>query len=129
MANAQKNQTHCKHGHRFTPENTYVERKTGFRICLTCRKKYRDGWAKRNTTRRAQTWRRWNLKAKFGITPEQVDAMLAEQGGGCAICGSKVSKTKISDRFHIDHDHKTNRVRGLLCNHCNVAIGMANDDP
>jgi Recombination endonuclease VII len=44
--------------------------------------------------------------------------MLAEQGGGCAICGAE-PKTK---RLHVDHDHKTGAVRGLLCFRCNRLI-------
>jgi Recombination endonuclease VII len=46
---------------------------------------------------------------------ELYDRLLAEQGGVCAICGA-TPKTR---RLHIDHDHKTGRVRGLLCHRCN----------
>lgn len=44
--------------------------------------------------------------------------MLAEQAGGCAICGAE-PKTR---RLHVDHDHKTGAVRGLLCYRCNRAL-------
>ena len=44
--------------------------------------------------------------------------MLAEQGGGCAICGAP-PKTR---RLHVDHDHKTGEIRGLLCYRCNKAL-------
>lgn len=44
--------------------------------------------------------------------------LLADQGGGCAICGA-TPKTR---RLHTDHDHKTGRVRGLLCYRCNRAL-------
>jgi hypothetical protein len=54
----------------------------------------------------------------LGVTVEQYDAMLAAQGGGCAICGTK-PKTR---RLDVDHDHKTGRVRGLLCHRCNRAL-------
>ncbi len=47
----------------------------------------------------------------LGITDDGYAAMLAEQGGGCAICGS-TPKTR---RLHVDHDHASGRVRGLLC--------------
>lgn len=121
--------THCKHGHEYTPENTILEKKTGFRICRTCRERYTEGWKNRNTTKRAAVWRKWHLKKRFGLTPETYDKMLLEQGGRCAICRSSETKTKTSNRFSIDHDHSTGVVRGLLCNHCNVAIGMAENSP
>ncbi len=54
----------------------------------------------------------------LGITDEGYAAMLAEQGGGCAICGS-TPKTR---RLHVDHDHASGRVRGLLCHRCNRAL-------
>lgn len=61
-------------------------------------------------------------KRTYGITSEQVVAQYVDQGGRCAICRNeiRVSGTKI---FHIDHDHKTNRVRGLLCFSCNRLMG------
>jgi hypothetical protein len=52
--------------------------------------------------------------------------MLAAQGGGCAICG-RAPSTKIS--LHIDHDHETGRIRGLLCFVCNNGLGQFQEDP
>lgn len=46
---------------------------------------------------------------------ELYDRLIAAQGGVCAICGAP-PKTR---RLHIDHDHRTDRVRGLLCQRCN----------
>ncbi len=43
----------------------------------------------------------------------------------CAICGEKPGKKK----FAIDHDHRTDKVRGLLCMRCNIAVGLLRDDP
>lgn len=61
----------------------------------------------------------------YGITPERYDEMLAEQGGGCAICGG----TNESGRaLAVDHNHITGVVRGLLCDRHNVGIGMFRDD-
>jgi len=59
------------------------------------------------------------LIANYGITIEDYDAMLAAQGGGCAICHTPPR----SKRLHVDHDHADGRVRGLLCYHCNRTIG------
>lgn len=54
--------------------------------------------------------------------------MLDAQGGGCAICGERNPKGKHSG-FHVDHCHKTGRVRGILCHGCNVSLGHFKDDP
>jgi len=46
---------------------------------------------------------------------------------GCAICHGPPPRR--SGRYHVDHDHKTKKVRGLLCNNCNVLVGMARENP
>jgi len=65
---------------------------------------------------------------KFNITLETYDKMLKKQNGKCKICGSKETGCKSKGRFYIDHDHKTDKIRGLLCNHCNHMLGHAKDD-
>ena len=62
--------------------------------------------------------RRKPRAAQLGVTDAEYDRLLAAQGGGCAICGNP-PKTR---RLHVDHDHKTGRVRGLLCHRCNRAL-------
>lgn len=65
-----------------------------------------------------------------GITPEQFEAMLAEQENCCAICGME---GWLGGRHpgspHVDHDHRTGQIRGLLCAACNLGLGRFNDDP
>ena len=63
------------------------------------------------------------FKRLYGITSEERDAILVSQENKCAIC--KRFKTKW---WHIDHCHKTGKVRGILCHRCNVMIGMARED-
>lgn len=87
-----------------------------------CRKQYQ---------RNPDVQRRYWLKQHYGITLEQYNDLLVAQGGVCAICkGSHkfVSRwgTKVR-HLHIDHCHKTKKVRGLLCHHCNSAIGHFRD--
>jgi hypothetical protein len=65
--------------------------------------------------------RKSHLKRKYGLTIEEYDALLATQGGGCAICGNP-------DADNVDHDHVTGKVRGILCFNCSVAIGHIADD-
>ena len=68
----------------------------------------------------------YQLKTKYGITEEDYNNLLEQQNGLCAICkqppdaGSK-GRTW---RLHVDHDHRTNEVRGLLCDNCNRGIGL-----
>lgn len=91
----------------------------------------RASWCKpcANTTARAsrkrtytpENKRRWALKTRYGLTPADVEAMKDRQGGACGICAKPLV------RFHVDHDHATNRVRGLLCHRCNILIGGWDD--
>jgi hypothetical protein len=66
--------------------------------------------------------RTYHLRRRYGITGEEADAMLAEQGGLCAIC-------KVAPAAHVDHDHATGAVRALLCFNCNGGLGQFKDDP
>lgn len=69
----------------------------------------------------------WDLKKNFGITKDQYCAMLDKQECKCAICGTKhIDEHK--KRLHVDHCHTTGKIRGLLCNHCNLGIGHLKDD-
>jgi hypothetical protein len=67
------------------------------------------------------------LKSRYGITEAEYDRRLAEQGGRCAIC--RTTKPGSRGVFRVDHDRLTGRVRGLLCNHCNLGIGHFDHDP
>lgn len=60
------------------------------------------------------------LRYRYGITAADYENLLVAQGGGCAICGRTYSTTR---RLSVDHDHATGRVRGLLCQGCNVKVG------
>lgn len=62
-----------------------------------------------------EAYRRKRLKKKYGITVAQYDKMFALQDGKCVGCG-RPPKTK---RLAVEHDHRTGRVRGLACHHCN----------
>jgi hypothetical protein len=66
--------------------------------------------------------RRAQLK-RYGISPAEYDALLAKQGGACAIC-----RKRSKQRLCVDHCHVTGMVRGLLCKECNGALGYLRDD-
>lgn len=67
--------------------------------------------------------RAFDLKRNYGLTIEQYDALLASQGGLCAICKA----TPGNKRLAVDHNHETGVVRGLLCDRCNPMIGYAKE--
>jgi hypothetical protein len=80
----------------------------------------------------AETNRRRHLRKAFGLTPEDYDAILAAQGGVCAVCRrpeTSRNRTGAVRRLAVDHDHATGRIRGLTCLACNRTIGYARDDP
>ena len=76
-------------------------------------------------------WRAYKNQAemvrKYGLTMADFDALLEAQGGVCAIC--KGDRNGPGARFHVDHCHNSNKIRGLLCGRCNTAIGLLQDDP
>jgi Recombination endonuclease VII len=66
-----------------------------------------------------------HLKRKYGMTLKQYEEMLEAQEGGCAICG-RPPRPDVA--LHIDHEHTSGRIRGLLCFSCNAALGYFGDD-
>ena len=68
----------------------------------------------------------YSLKRRYGITSEDYFMMLTEQNNQCVICETKECHT--GRNFSVDHDHKTGKVRGLLCAHCNVGLGNFKDN-
>lgn len=68
--------------------------------------------------------RKYFIKKKYGLTLEQFDIMREGQGQKCAICGSSFEE----GNCNIDHNHRTNKVRGLLCSNCNHGLGAFEED-
>ena len=102
--------------------------------CKDCQNSYRKTPQARATQKRytnspqgKSNLRNWNLKNKYNITPEQYEALLVSQDYKCAIC--RTDKPGGRGRFHVDHDHETGQVRGLLCYSCNTSLGGFKDDP
>lgn len=83
---------------------------------------YSRNWVVKNPEQRKKFTRNSRIRA-YGITPERYKEMLNEQGNRCAIC-SKENKRAMA----IDHDHKTGKVRGLLCDPCNLSLGHIEKD-
>ncbi len=90
--------------------------------CKSCKKK-EEAKSRINNPERWKRKRHRNLLAeKFGITIHDYDDILIKQKNSCAICGKHQSVLK--KRLFVDHCHKTSKVRGLLCQKCNFAIGL-----
>jgi hypothetical protein len=62
------------------------------------------------------------LKTLYGISLEHYEALLEKQKGRCLVCGTIPER-----RLHIDHCHKSGKIRGLLCHHCNAGLGLFKD--
>jgi len=69
---------------------------------------------------------KWRLKV-HGISVETWNSLLKDQGNKCASCG-RDGADSMHGHLYIDHCHATDRVRGLLCNQCNIALGHSHDD-
>jgi Recombination endonuclease VII len=119
--------------------------------CKTCHKSRQRQWYQANRVHAIAEVKRWqqqnkewlheyrrayrqrrkaedrdaHLRRTFGITQADYEELLARQGGGCGICGRKPGKVSL----HVDHDHATGEIRGLLCVGCNNALGQFRDDP
>ena len=72
-----------------------------------------------------------HLKRKFGITGADYEKMLKSQDGKCTICGSTKPgiNGNVIKKFAVDHDHKTGKIRTLLCANCNQGLGNFKDSP
>lgn len=114
----------CKTCKKLKPWDDFYKHKAyksgHYRECKTCADKRGAKNAIKNPDMRLSA----NIK-KFGITVLDYKKIYAEQHGNCAICGKSQSNQK--QRMCIDHSHKTGKVRGLLCTHCNKGLGMFED--
>lgn len=92
-------------------------------------------WRRKNPERVRENWAAWakanplaphaSQLRRYGLTPETYAAILKKQGERCAIC---LLEQTVNRRMYVDHCHTSGKVRGLLCHHCNTAIGLMRDD-
>lgn len=105
--------------------------------CIVCLQKYQSEWRLKHIDHikkySKETYNKYKLKhrnkhlmKKFGITNEQYEEMLKAQDGKCAIC--KTTETGQYQYFSIDHNHKTNKIRELLCMSCNTILGHVKEN-
>lgn len=88
-----------------------------------CRKCYN---AKRRDSNRKvydkEVKRKWNFKSRYGLSEADVNEMHRDQNGSCALCGIR------SEKLKIDHDHRTDKVRKLICHRCNLRMSAVDDE-
>lgn len=101
----------CRKGHLIDGNNSYISPSTGIARCLRCKREYNLKWHRKE---RGSEW-----------TYDEYELAMDKQEGKCAICDKPPEEGK---RLHGDHDHKTGKSRELLCIHCNMALGVFNDD-
>ena len=73
----------------------------------------------------------YDLKCKYGLTPKDYLSLFNKQKGRCLICNkTNTRKHKSGKNFdlHVDHNHKTGQIRGLLCGKCNLGVGLFNEN-
>ena len=82
-------------------------------------------WCAANRERLNAQGRAAYYRQKYGLTIEERNAMLETQGGVCAVCEQVETARR---GWAVDHCHKTGKVRGILCQACNLVLGHADDD-
>jgi hypothetical protein len=87
-----------------------------------CNQKARE-WSKNNPEAVKQSSRKTKLKQKYGISVDDYNEMFKEQKGVCFICAKEHQRRPLN----VDHCHKTGTVRKLLCDKCNMALGLVED--
>jgi hypothetical protein len=94
--------------------------------------KMNKAWRNSHTEHLKKYRNNQDIKFLYNITREEYNNILNKQNGVCAICGNQEiiihGVTKQIMKLSVDHNHKTGKVRGLLCGHCNKALGGFKDN-
>ncbi len=129
--------THCK---EVLPQEQFHRDKTFHdnlsRRCKKCQFEMHEAWRLKNLGKAAEHARKWRakypqrskdlmIKKNYGLEAGTYDRMLALQNGKCAIC--ETTRAGGKGAFHVDHDHSSGKVRGLLCHDCNTGLGKFKD--
>lgn len=94
-------------------------------LCESCREKGK-GWQREYRASHKDERRARHLERNFGIGIDEYEEMARKQEHRCAICG--IGQEQLSKKLHVDHDHRTGKIRKLLCQKCNLIIGLLNDN-
>lgn len=124
----------CKQLKALSEFYTDLRKKDGRTACCrVCKNEsgrvYTAAWRKNNPDSSKASGVRTKLRYKYGLTEDDIYALMQKQDEKCAICGESLSweATTKKNKPHIDHNHDTGQVRGLLCLTCNTGLGMFGD--
>lgn len=123
MRTGRPSNTVCTRGHNMNETRKFHP--NGDSYCSACKLIRYNEDRKKDPERFKQYERNSKLNTSYGLTSEVFDLLLKHQGNGCAICGTNDWGPR---RPHIDHDHTTNKLRGILCHSCNTALGLFKDN-
>lgn len=109
---------------KFLKDFPFIDKEKGYRHsnCRKCQNKIRTISRNAQPEKEFLRKRKYDLKKKYDLTPEDYSQMFENQQGKCQICNLSFNK------LSVDHNHLTSKVRGLLCNKCNVILGLAKDN-
>lgn len=110
---------------RANPEKYLAQRKAWYERTVERRREYANQFYRANRERWKGLSRKYLMKNTYGITVEVFDKILESQGGKCAICRGI---NKADKQMHLDHDHSTGKIRGVLCQRCNHGLGHFRDN-
>src|SRR3990167_3179473 len=125
---SERNREHIREYRRKTKTTRNARRRQLYR---------RDEWRRIKQRQQSKEWQEKNPSKRlaqrlrpFGISVQEYQTILTEQNNKCAICERRRNiDHKRFKRLHLDHNHKTGKVRGLLCSSCNLGLGKFRDDP
>lgn len=109
----------CPHGH-----DTEVTGTRKDNSCSECRRQRNKKIYRRDTIKIRKRQMVYHRKILYGISEIEYKHLMSKFGNKCAICLSEPNKKALS----IDHNHKTGKIRGLLCQPCNFILGHAQDN-
>lgn len=117
----------CPYCNKDKPSESFARTSS---YCEPCRKQYRRDNIERTrayTAANRDRIRDASFRKIYGITLEHYNHLLSKQNGRCALCRTDVPGGR--GHFHVDHNHETGKVRGLLCHNCNIGLGNFRDNP
>ena len=97
--------------------------------CRSCDNERKKAYYAANPEKLRQKAKKYQLKAKYGLSEEALADMLETSDNRCEICQTPVEHGRIElGAAHIDHCHETGKVRGILCSQCNLGLGHFRDN-
>jgi hypothetical protein len=113
---AHKEEIAARQRRRWREDPDHAEKIRAYNRAWYAAHKKSEEWVHRSRNRR--------LRSNYGLSIDGYNALVAQQGGACAIC-----RKRPEERLCVDHCHVTQKVRRLLCRKCNLGIGYFDDDP